>query len=275
MNKKNALVLLVVGILFLSILVIIVPRRDKIKPTCSPESFSCIRSETNNEKNTLTIVYYQYALGKPEMDQKVTTEEVEIREGETITFSLFYGYEVTLFIEELTEESISVHFVSENMGRYDFFSQEGALIYAYEEDGCHWQDILYRNECYHINSLSIDGGVPAKLIYNIDECEKKLICGWGKMLYMWESGDGYEIGVIKDRRLIILNSDEIYNLKNKPQSEQEVLDYMYENECGKCLNINIILEEDAGVRHPTTKEFERIKELYPLLPFCENKQTVD
>jgi len=275
-KKATVIIVLLIAVVFGAVLFKEESKSKPEKTTCTIDPIACGKvNETRIDKSTLRIIYFQFAHHDPKFDQKVTIEDVEIEEGQVITFELHQNFEIEITIDEIKESLMSASFVTSGMVPSGYNPYEEQAYYSLEDDSYYWKGELFENECYYISSYTLDGGVAARLIFNVDECERNQICGWGKMLYMWEAGDRYEFGIIKSERVLTMSPEEIIELKEEPQTVKEVMEYMNRNECGRCFHIALIRNDNSGVRQVTEAELKLIKELYPELPFCLNNQTID
>jgi len=231
-------------------------------------------SKMENDKHTLRVTYYQYAIHFPELDQKVTTQDIEVTEGEVIKIELHQGYEVLINVKEIVNGKANVELISSGMVPHDYDFYGDSVKYSIDYDSYFWEAVLIENECYYINSFSTDGGVNATLTFDISDCEKDLHCGWGKTFYMWEIEGTYRFGIKKNKNIIVVDKSELIEIINNPQTEREVINYLNKNECGNCLQIAIIDPETYYYRHPTEEELKDIRESFKNLPFCI-KQTRD
>ena len=135
-------------------------------------------------------------------------------------------------------------------------------------------DEIPKNKCYGLRTCTADGGIVVYLIFEIEESEKHLRCGHGKLLVGWYDGSIISIAIAKDNRVKI-GLDKLLEVIENPMTSEEILEYFNANDCGSCLQITMIDEEIEDIygykylRYATQEEIDLIMKLYPELPYCK------
>jgi len=215
----------------------------------------------------IKISYFWYSSQPNSYPQLVTIEYREAKEGDLIELRWEHNhYEVDIEILKFNNDSVLVEFKG-----FEMFPPW--VSYPYEEtlnrdDGVHfWVDEVRYNWCYAVTSLTDEGGFLVLVNFNVDESEDRLSCGFGKELYVWESGDDYELGLVK--YYYMFNVVEWETMINNPMSTEEVLEYMEYWERGKCLSIVMVEGEESWFA--SDEELLRFKEAFPTLPVCARR----
>ena len=240
--------------------------------------FTLINMARRNPKIPVRVIFEDFVgfgIDFPTMDKPIVID-VKVAQNEKVRLFSYSNenrveVEIDIKIIEVKEDIVVVEITTNNLFPTRPYIPWEKNPYNYPPGKVIWVDEIPKNRCYELMPLFGDlYGWRVYLTFDLEKNEKHMRCGDGKVVFVWYEEEEMKLSIVKDNRVGIWYDDAMRAME-EPMSPKEIMDFIKENDCVRCVSLRFIeeeIEDYRRVRRLTAEEEELVKSLYPEFTYC-------